>query len=132
MLLGTNDRLRNSVKLDLRCVEAEQFSDPAFRIQTTESDGIEYDEWGNPTSYSMLKVHPGSTDGAQLVSERVPADSVIHHFAMRRPGQLRGLPDITPALPLFAMLRRYTLAVVTAAEIAMSTWVIAGIWGRSV
>ena len=30
----------------------------------------------------------------------------------------RGLPDILPALPLFAQLRRYTLAVIAAAESA--------------
>ena len=35
-----------------------------------------------------------------------------------RPGQSRGLPDITPALPLFSQLRRYTLAVLAAAESA--------------
>jgi capsid protein len=49
---------------------------------------------------------------------RVPARSVIHYFRRDRPGQGRGVPDITPALPLFAHLRRYTLAVITAAEIA--------------
>ena len=35
-----------------------------------------------------------------------------------RPGQARGIPDITPALPLFAQLRRFTLAVLAAAETA--------------
>lgn len=43
---------------------------------------------------------------------------MIHYFRTDRPGQARGIPDITPALPLFAHLRRYTLAVITAAEIA--------------
>ena len=43
---------------------------------------------------------------------------MIHYFRQDRAGQARGIPDITPALPLFAHLRRYTLAVITAAEIA--------------
>jgi capsid protein len=43
---------------------------------------------------------------------------VIHWFRKDRPGQNRGLPDILPALPLFAQLRRYTQAVLAAAESA--------------
>jgi capsid protein len=48
----------------------------------------------------------------------VPARLVLHWFTPDRFGQLRGIPEITPALPLFAQLRRYTLATLTAAEIA--------------
>lgn len=117
-VLGTNPTLRNPVQLDLRCVEAEQFSDPSYRWDRSESDGIIYDAWGNPTSYSMLTEHPGGLNGYRYSYKNIPAQQVIHYFKSRRPGQLRGAPDITPALPLFAMLRRYTLAVVTAAEIA--------------
>jgi capsid protein len=43
---------------------------------------------------------------------------MIHYFRADRPGQNRGIPEITPALPLFAQLRRYTLAVIAAAETA--------------
>ena len=48
----------------------------------------------------------------------MPAASMIHYFRADRPGQSRGIPEITPALPLFAQLRRYTLAVLAAAETA--------------
>ena len=48
----------------------------------------------------------------------VPASHVIHVFRQDRPGQHRGIPEITPALPLFAQLRRFTLAVLGAAEAA--------------
>ncbi|MBC8391255.1 MAG: phage portal protein, partial [Deltaproteobacteria bacterium] len=44
--------------------------------------------------------------------------TVIHWYRSDRPGQHRGVPEITPALPLFAQLRRYTLAVLGAAETA--------------
>jgi capsid protein len=43
---------------------------------------------------------------------------VLHWFRGDRPGQARGVPDILPALPLFAQLRRFTLAVIAAAETA--------------
>ena len=46
------------------------------------------------------------------------AKDVIHLFNESRPGQKRGVPEVTPALPLFAMLRRYTLATILAAETA--------------
>jgi len=70
-------------------------------------DGIEYDPFGNPAAYHVLKAHPGSGTGAGAFDyNRVPAESVIHWFRTDRPGQRRGLPDIMPALPLFAQLRR--------------------------
>jgi capsid protein len=50
--------------------------------------------------------------------DRVSAESVIHWFRADRPGQRRGIPDITPALPIFAQLRRFTAAVLDAAETA--------------
>jgi capsid protein len=48
----------------------------------------------------------------------LPAESVLHWYRSDRPGQARGIPDIMPALPLFAQLRRFTLAVLAAAETA--------------
>ncbi|MDW8264246.1 MAG: phage portal protein, partial [Gemmataceae bacterium] len=47
-----------------------------------------------------------------------PAAAMLHWFRADRPGQARGVPDILPALPLFAQLRRFTLAVIAAAETA--------------
>ncbi len=67
----------------------------------------------------MLREHPG--DDVYLTSDNyatIDANSVIHYFRCDRPGQIRGIPDITPALPLFAHLRRFTLAVLAAAETA--------------
>ncbi|MBW8885788.1 MAG: phage portal protein, partial [Planctomycetia bacterium] len=41
-----------------------------------------------------------------------------HWFKPKRPGQRRAIPETTPGLPLFAQLRRYTLATLGAAEFA--------------
>ncbi|MFT5301677.1 MAG: hypothetical protein ACI87E_001284 [Mariniblastus sp.] len=46
--------------------------------------------------------------------DRVSANAMIQHRA-DRPEQTRGIPDITPTPPLFAQLRRFTLAVLAAA-----------------
>ncbi len=50
--------------------------------------------------------------------DTVSASAVLHYFRCDRPAQIRGIPDITPALPLFSQLRRFTLAVLAAAETA--------------
>jgi len=42
----------------------------------------------------------------------------VHWFRATRPEQHRGIPEITPALALYAQLRRYTLAALGAAEVA--------------
>ena len=93
------------------------------------NDGIVFDEFGNPVEYHILKSHPGSGMAAAAMDyDRIPADSVIHWFRTDRPGQQRGLPDILPALPLFAQLRRYTLAVIAAAESAANIAVLMTPW----
>ena len=126
-ILFTNDGLSTSVKLDLRLIEAEQVADPILApLQPRAVDGIVLDEFGNPIEYHILKYHPGAmltTVAAPSEYDRVPAQSVVHWFRCDRPGQHRGVPDITPALPLFAQLRRYTLAVIDAAE-SVANWAI--------
>jgi len=122
LILGSNPKLPGAVKLDLRLIEADQVTTPDLSILDPNAiDGIVLDEYGNPVQYHVLKVHPGDTRagaGLGLSYDRVPADAVIHYFRVDRPGQSRGIPDLTPALPLFAQLRRYTLAVLGAAETA--------------
>jgi capsid protein len=90
-----------------------------------EIDGIVFDAGGMPVAYHVLRNHPGDAGAwAGLIAgafgefDVVPAEAMVHYFRVDRPGQWRGIPDITPALPLFAQLRRYTLAVIAAAETA--------------
>lgn len=118
-ILTTNPRLPTAVQLDLRPVEADQVASPsqAWISDPRAIDGLDLDEAGNVVAYHVLREHPG---GQLLVapqdSTRVPADQVIHLFRCDRPGQYRGIPEPTPALPLFAQLRRFTLATLDAAE----------------
>jgi lambda family phage portal protein len=133
-ILSINRNLNCPVKLDLRLVEADQVTTPwsVFSLQSSAAspkpnsqslkptvDGIEFDEFGNPANYFVLKNHPGSMSNAAYYEySTIDADSMVHWFRADRPGQSRGIPEITPALPLFAQLRRYTLAVIAAAETA--------------
>lgn len=119
-ILTHNPKLPTRVQIDLKLVEADQVATPDFRFEAKIGvDGIEFDRHGNPIAYHVLRRHPGERLGGLGVGyDRIPADNVIHYFRQDRPEQARGIPDITSALPLFAHLRRYTLAVITAAEIA--------------
>ena len=121
-MLVANPRVDSPVKLDLRLIEADQVATPIFLREPSglnAVDGIVFDQHGNPVEYHVMKTHPGATMvGFSLDFDRVPAESMIHYYRADRPGQSRGIPEITAALPLFAQLRRYTLAVLAAAETA--------------
>ncbi|MGE4157619.1 MAG: phage portal protein [Planctomycetota bacterium] len=119
-ILANNPALDHPVKLDLRLIEADQVTSPLNNLfDVHEVDGIRLDRHGNPMAYSLLKDHPGRS--SVFFSNEfftIPAANMVHVFRQDRPGQHRGIPEITPALPLFAQLRRFTLAVLSAAEAA--------------
>jgi lambda family phage portal protein len=120
-MFTTNQKLKHPVKLDLKLIEADRVrSDLKNPIDPLEIDGIRFDEDGNPITYNVMRAHPGDNHVAQdwLKSDPVPAEKMIHLFDMDRPEQSRGLPEITTTLPIFAQLRRFTLAVIAAAETA--------------
>jgi Phage portal protein, lambda family len=119
------------VSLDYYPVETDRVTSP-FSLQISmpqldpsqqfyQVDGVRWDKWDTPIAYNLLPYHPGT----QLFPPNPPkenwcdADLVTHWFRQDR-GWLRGIPELTPSLPLCALLRRYTLAVVAAAEIAAS------------
>ena len=129
-VLTDNPRLDAPVQLDVQLVEADRVAFPWFASAPLHPDvsvlpgvdGVILDRFGNPQTYTILHQHPGDprTSGTawQTRYDPIPAEAVIHWFRADRPGQHRGIPEITPALPLFAQLRRYTLAVIAAAETA--------------
>jgi lambda family phage portal protein len=119
-LFFTNPSLKNPVKLDFRLVEGEQITSALTGLTDPNNiDGVILDSYGNVVAYE-LAAHPGSTtlSGMSTQPRRIPASDMIHLFHEDRPGQHRGIPTITPSLPLFAKLRRYTQFTVDAAEVA--------------
>lgn len=54
------------------------------------------------------------SNNQQVVSEKY----MRQWFSPRKPDQYRGISELTPALPLFSILRRYDMAELTASEIA--------------
>ncbi len=119
-ILRTNTRTTHPVQLDVQLIEAEQCTHGVTEIgiDPTRVDGVDLDDIGNPTAYHVLPEHPGDAFLWQMEADVYSPRAILHWFRQDRPGQVRGIPEITPGLPLFALLRRFTLATVTAAETA--------------
>lgn len=69
--------------------------------------GIEFNALGSPVAYFFHPSRPelDDWDGSQL--RRVPADLVIHMFDPTRPGQIRGVPELTQSLVRFHELDKF-------------------------
>lgn len=108
------------VTLDLALYEAEQCSDPwDYGLDPKYTDGVRVDDYGNPVEYTFLESHPGGVKPfGSWKTRKIPAASVLHWWKPLRAGQTRGVPVLAKALPLFSQLRRYTLATLSAAELA--------------
>jgi len=118
---NTRNPFESPITLDLSVIEAARVAN-LYGLTTYDPynvDGIILDEYYDPIQYRVLKPDQfGNYSTSQY--EVIPASSMIHLFRRTRPGQHRGIPELTPALPLFAHLRRYSLAVVTSAETSAS------------
>ncbi len=121
-VFGNNEALpeRLGVTLDIKLVEPEQVvSSLDDYLNQKIIDGVELNSFGTPVAYHLTTEHPGdSTYVSKRDLVKLNASEVMHYFSPDRPGQVRGIPELTPALPLFSQLRRYTLATLTAAETA--------------
>lgn len=116
----TNPKVRHAVQMDITVIEADRVAGELAWFENDASvDGIRFDTWGNPVDYRVLKYHPG--DARYLPGEEaihIPSEFMIHVFRQDRPGLHRGVPELAASLPLFAQLRRYNLAALSAAEAA--------------
>ncbi len=83
--------------------------------------GIEFNAIGKRVAYWMYRSHPGESSALtggynQLV--RVPATQVLHIFDPLEPGQLRGVPRLSPVLKRLRSLDNYDDAVLFRQEVA--------------
>jgi len=111
------------VKLDLQLFEADHLTAPHKKDRLTPDyvDGVYLDGFGNAYQYDLLDEHPGnSIIFNDMEYTTYSKRDIIHLFRSDRPGQHRGVTEFAAALPLFAFLRRFTLATIAAAETAAS------------
>lgn len=118
-ILFTNERLPSPVKLDISPIEADMVADHWLGVTSTPSDGIEFDDFGNPVSYNVLDDHPGeqrvlSAGGARTI----PARWMIHLFTCERPGQVRGVPELAATTQVFGKIRDFSASTMAAADTA--------------
>jgi capsid protein len=109
------------VTLDMRTIEADQVAEPSlFSDHNADSDGIIFDDFGNPIAYRVLQQHPGDNVMHSMpnAADNIRAEEMVHYFDAERAGQIRGVPEVTAALPYMSLRRRYILAVLAAAETA--------------
>lgn len=83
--------------------------------------GIEFSPEGRREAYWMYRSHPGDMSSLnsgynQLV--RVPASQILHIFEPIEPGQLRGVPRLSPVLKRLRSLDNYDDAVLFRQEVA--------------
>jgi len=92
-MLINNKRIKNEIKLDVRLLECDMIESWTSSItREDEIDGIKFDAEGNATHYRVLKQHPGDFRSIKSISE------------------------LTPALSLFGLLRKYTVSVLEASQ----------------
>jgi lambda family phage portal protein len=89
-----------SVPLQLQVLEPELCPHTHNVFTSTQKirAGIEFNGIGKRVAYWFHPSRPEFDDYDASQLRRVPADSVSHLFEAWRPGQLRGLPQLTPAL----------------------------------
>lgn len=122
-LFVSNSRLPgDGVQMDWVLRETDQFAEIMPRVEPNVVDGIRYDQFENPIEYFLLDQHPGSTFNiaASYNGQWIPARRVTHWAHVTRPGLQRGVGEVAPVLELFAILRRFTMATLTAAETSAS------------
>jgi lambda family phage portal protein len=63
--------------------------------------GVEFNGIGHRVAYWLFREHPGNSAWPSTVSDRVPAEGVIHMFKGARPGLARGATWFAPVLLRF-------------------------------
>ncbi len=131
------DNLR--IPLQLQVLEAD-FLDHARTMGNQNGHvmmGVEFDLIGRRTAYWLWSYHPGGVlvlnPRGGIVSQPVPAENVLHVYRVLRPGQVRGVPWLTPSMIALRDLEDYQDAErvrkkIEACVVAMVTQP-EGIWG---
>lgn len=100
-----------TVPLQIQILEAEHlpFNKTGTYNGNTLRCGIEFDRIGRRVAYHFYRNHPGDTTEQGNTGEivRVPASEILHIYLPQRPGQIRGVPWISPALVKLFLLDQY-------------------------
>ncbi len=105
-----------AVPLQLELLEADMLDETKDGVASTEGgvviQGIEFDSIGRRTGYWLHRAHPGDMYGLVRgfdASAFVPASSIAHlmNTLDLRPGQVRGVPHLSPVMRLLREIDEY-------------------------
>jgi lambda family phage portal protein len=114
------------VPLQIQVIEPDYLDPSRDTIRPSVGDnvvvqGIELDIRGRRVAYWLYREHPGDITAAlrsdSLSAVRVTADQVAHLYRIQRPGQLRGVPWLAPAIVRLDDLDEYHEAALVKAKI---------------
>lgn len=64
--------------------------------------GVQFDLLGRRTAYWLFSYHPGGVlilnPRGGIISQPVPAEQIMHIYRVLRPGQVRGIPWLSPVM----------------------------------
>ncbi|WP_107314308.1 phage portal protein [Burkholderia metallica] len=84
-------------------------------------NGVEFNADGRRVAYHLLQRHPGEygrASTANMLTVRVPADEIAHVFLALRPGQVRGVPELSTVLLRLKSLDNFDDAVLFRQEVS--------------
>lgn len=121
---------RDGYATKLQTVEIDRLSNPNGEVDTkTRRGGIDFGAYGEPRMYWVRNAHPGDAQmmgfGSmdQFTWTPIPRRTefgrarVLHVFDPERSAQSRGKPLLSPVLPEFKNIDRYTMAELQAAVV---------------
>ena len=131
----SHDRTWASLLSQLETLESDYLD--LWKTEALESGGhitmgVEFDAIGRRTAYWLYRQHPGETlpmlNVATYASVRVSADDVAYLTRADRPGQVHGVPWLTPAMALLRQLDQLqrNKLIKTQVEAAFGAFVIPG------
>lgn len=112
-------------KLAIQIVEGDRLCNKD-RAQDTDTKiaGVTINEYGEAISYDIAKKHPGAMrlTGQSWTTINARGDNgrknVIHLFERKRPGQVRGVPYLSPVIEHLKQITRYSDAELQAAVVS--------------
>lgn len=105
-------------------VDVDRLDDPQ-QVQTNIRMGVELGAFGDPIAYWITPTHPNDLRFLRTAANNWPEryvrfmdgwPNVLHVYRRDRPGQSRGVPAITAAMPLFEHLHHYLDSEIIAAR----------------
>jgi len=125
LVLTPSIKRNNPYSLSIQIIEADRISNKGFVGDTlTNVAGITLDSNGSAIKYSISKTHPGAIQRPGMEWVEVDAygkngrRNALHLFDKRRPGQVRGVPYLSPVIEHLKQLARYSEAELQAAVVS--------------